>query len=150
MTSGEGVGDRPSGSRPSATHERRRGELKSLAQLLGFDVPTVLADGSIPDVLLANTRDRALFIGDAKQSEEPTDRATAGRLLGYLEWLRAPPSRSPHVFAIAHAPGRDADWDTLVSDLAVEAELTVDPPQAKRLSRRTVVTLMYVHGGKSV
>ena len=140
-------GDLVPNRRPSLAHERRRRELHALGNLLGFHADTVFPDGSIPDVLLANTESGSLFVGDAKQTEAPTGRATAARLLGYLSWLRASPKRASHVFAIAHPPGRDLDWAHLLTSLATEAGVDNEAPIVRRQSATTVVTLMRVHGG---
>lgn len=129
---------------PSACHERRRHGLETFARLLGFHIPFILPDGTRPDVLLIHPDAHTLFLGDAKHAEKPSDRATAARLFGYLGWLSGVPprSRSPHFFALAHAPDSGCMWPNLIRDLVSEAGLfMVGDLWVRRLSGETNITL---------
>jgi hypothetical protein len=78
----------PTSLPPAASngHQRRVEFLQSLASLLSAHVPLErLADGGVPDVLREDIAGTLLFIGEAKHSERPEDKATQSRLLGYFE-----------------------------------------------------------------
>jgi hypothetical protein len=83
-------------------------------EVLGGSLP----DGRRPDVLRADSRRRALFVGDAKHSESPGNRETQARLLGYFRWL------SSHfeggglgIYAVCF--GRKSDTSAWVETLAM-------------------------------
>jgi hypothetical protein len=80
---------------PSDEHEERERLLKNLAFLLGCnaDIRNFLPDGKCPDVMQLNLGGRVLFIGDAKVSESPTNRATQKRLSSYMGWAAVHASR---------------------------------------------------------
>ena len=126
------------------SHELRRGELETFARHLGFHLPVVFPDGSIPDVALAHMDDRSLFLGDAKHTERPAARATRARLFGYLAWLNMRFGSRTHRFAIAYAPGIGQVWSEFLVELAYEAGLVSDRPWVRRLSVRTEVALLRV------
>ncbi len=81
-------------------HDRRTDLLNTLAILLGCRryLGPVLPDGVCPDVLRYGLDGETLFIGDAKDTETPGNRATGSRLLAYVEWI------ATHVRA-GHGPG---------------------------------------------
>lgn len=129
---------------PNACHERRRHDLETFARLLGFHTPFILPDGTRPDVLLIHPDAHTLFLGDAKHVEKPSDRATPARLFGYLGWLSGVPPRfrSPHFFALVHAPDSGCMWATLVRDLVDDADLFMAGDLwVRRLSGDTDITL---------
>ncbi len=65
-----------------------------------------LPNGLIPDVCQFCPDTGALFIGDAKHSEAPTNPYSLYRLRRYFWWLRRlKPSEAPDLFAICHAAG---------------------------------------------
>ena len=106
----------------SGSHERRRCELHAFAGHLGFVVPAALGRGLIPDVVLSHSFDsHRLFVGDAKHSESPEDRASNARLLSYALSLKR--RRSPHLLAIA-CPARHGErWSCQLGALASDAGL---------------------------
>lgn len=112
---------------PSAEHEWRVALLEALAALTGHIVPlpTPLADGSRPDVLMADLRRCAVFLGDGKETEGPTDLASRARLERYLSWL-AGHVRLAGVATIAVCAPSLAEsrgWAAVLSDSAREQQL---------------------------
>lgn len=118
--------DWPAGGLPS--HERRVRSLDALATLIGCreTLGPCLPDGLRPDVLRIDSRRGALFIGDAKDTESPGNRATQARLQTYLRWLaaHAASGRGSGIFAIGFGRGADAPgWVETATLLGREARL---------------------------
>lgn len=73
---------------PSLLHEGRVETLRTLATLGGFEYgPSVLLDGSRPDVLRLRVSDGSLFVGDAKATETAGNSETYERLGRYVEFI---------------------------------------------------------------
>jgi hypothetical protein len=90
-------------SAPGVTHERLRIDLDALAVLSGHREQLHLADWLRPDVARCDLLDLRLFVGDAKDTERPTNPDSVQRLRAYL----AAAARATRVgwtatFAIAH------------------------------------------------
>lgn len=128
----------------SRSHELRRVELETFAHHLGFHLPVVFPDGSVPDVALMNSERRALFIGDAKHTERPTSRATHARLSVYFSWLGSACRLGPNLFALAYPPRFGSGWAKVLVDLVVDANLAPRRPWVRRLSLQTEVVLVSV------
>src|SRR5438270_216755 len=94
---------------PSAPHEERRHVLDALAILTGYTVELPgLPDGRRPDVARMNARRRALFLGEAKDTETARRADTQIRLLEYARWLAAAtPTGSTCVLAVCFGRGSD-------------------------------------------
>ena len=128
----------------SRSHELRRVELETFARHLGFHLPVVLPDGSVPDVALMHSERRALFVGDAKHTERPTSRATHARLSVYLSWLGSDRWSEPNLFALAYPPGSGPGWTKVLVDLIADAGLVSDRPWTRSLSLRTEVAVVRI------
>ena len=126
------------------SHENRRDELETFARHLGFHLCVRLPRGLIPDVALGHDTHDAVFLGDAKHTEGPDDRATRARLLRYLRWLASRHCEGEHVFAVAHGPSRDGAWSETIVGLADEAGLQPRRPWVRRLSPGTTVAVMRI------
>ena len=82
-------------------HEERTLTLSTLASLAGFNKRlTRLPDGRIPDVLQIDLEGKALFIGDAKDTETPGNAETSVRLMAYLRWMKLHVSRKKNTLAV--------------------------------------------------
>jgi hypothetical protein len=107
---------------PSEQHERRVDLLDDLAISAGFWCRSVgsLPNGVRPDVFRYHPRTYALFIGDAKETEAPTNLATQSRLFTYLRLIANPAVfRHGSIFAVCF--GRVVDrpkWKHVVQHLA--------------------------------
>ena len=132
------------GGGASVSHENRRDELETFARHLGFHLCVCLPPGLIPDVALGHETYNAVFLGDAKHTERPDDRATRARLLRYLCWLASCPCDTEHVFAVAHGPSRDGAWPETIVELGEEAGLRLHQPWVRRLSAGTTVAVVRV------
>jgi hypothetical protein len=64
--------------------------------------PHHLPDGSLPDVSMYNPASGAVFIGEAKHTEDPENKETGARLARYLAWYLRLGRLSPQkgVFAL--------------------------------------------------
>ena len=110
-------------------HSYRVHFLDTLAALMGCQV--ILEGGfpnrRYPDVLRIDFSHSILFIGDAKNSESPSNRATQARLLEYLRWLSVYVARENTTGIFAICFGREADtdgWMQAVTLLGLEAGLS--------------------------
>jgi hypothetical protein len=74
---------------PGPLHEELVEILDTLAVLTGHtaEIVTALPDGARPDVFRVGVASRSMFLGDAKHSEAPTDRAAQARLERYIQWV---------------------------------------------------------------
>lgn len=135
---------RPPSRGVSRSHELRRVELETFAHHLGFHLPVVFPDGSVPDVALMNSEHRALFLGDAKHTERPTSRATRARLSVYFSWLGSASRSGPNLFALAYPPGAGRGWPDVLMELVADAGLVSDSPWVRPFSLRTEVALVRV------
>lgn len=111
-----------------AAHDSKAHFLDTLAALIGCKegIGGALPDGRRPDVLRINRRRRILFLGDAKHTESPTDKATQARLLGYLRWLSAHVNTQQGLGIFAICFGREADtyrWIETIYMLGCEADI---------------------------
>jgi hypothetical protein len=78
---------------PSRWHQERASTLECIGHLAGHHVVATVPTGALrPDVLLRRVDYRAVFIGEAKHSEPPTDRYAVARLRSSpshrSSWLR--------------------------------------------------------------
>ena len=112
---------------PTTRHDKRVVFLESLAVLAGFreSIGLQLPDGCRPDVLKWNSGRRALFIGDAKDTETSGNRETQARLRRYFEWLSASVEAGGNaVFAVCAGweeyPSR---WADTIRALALESSM---------------------------
>ena len=128
----------------SRSHELRRVELETFAHHLGFHLPVVFPDGSVPDVALMHSERRAVFVGDAKHTERPTSRATHARLSVYISWLGSAHGSEPNLFALAYPPGFGPGWAEVLVDLVVDTGLAPERPWVRRLSLQTEVVVVSV------
>src|SRR4051812_47126753 len=76
---------------PSPGHQTRGGELESLATLAGFTSNARLPWRLRPDVCRICPRTGALFLADAKETEDPRCAATLRRLRWYAIALASMP-----------------------------------------------------------
>lgn len=117
------IGGKPCGS----PHDRRVVFLRSLAVLTGNTIQLArLPDGSVPDVLQRSASGLSLFLGEAKDTEDPGRLDTQYRLLGYLSWLRSglvvgtrAGTAAVCYGSRAHTPG----WTKVLATLARDAGL---------------------------
>ena len=125
-------------------HESRRKVLDSLAILSGYpqEMYDGLPDGRRPDVLRLDAKQQRLFIGDAKDSESPSDLNTKVRLLAYFRWL------SVHVIARGGCgtmaicfgnPHHINGWIITLEELAKEACIVKYHIGAERLDSELLV-----------
>lgn len=113
------------GLRRMAVHESRVRLLEALADLVGCHqrLPSTLPDGARPDVLRVGHHVHFLFVGDAKHTETPGNKATAARLFTYLHWLLAFVARPGALGMLALCVSRthsDRSWLTIGRALAAD------------------------------
>ena len=134
---------------PSPSHEWRRATLHTLAVLAGYKLPLALPDGGRPDVCLFAPDVGALFIGDAKHSEDSSNSFALHRLAGYMAWLRRDrPSPASDLFAICHAVGQVSGWGEALVRIADDAGVRFDSPRYSTISQLTAVTWLRCHGSR--
>ena len=109
-------------------HDAKAQFLDDLAMLMGCQesIGSRLPDGSRPDVLRINQRNRMLFLGDAKNSETPGCIATRFRLRNYLNWMSVHLNGSERSGIFALCFGRSSDcrgWERTLSTLCYESKL---------------------------
>lgn len=114
----------------SIPHQSRASTLDTVARLAGFcEHVGVLPDGSRPDVLRACALSGNVFMGDAKESERPSDPAVGRRLARYMHWFNRNAACRGRGGIFALCVGSDADmsdWAALLDRLAESAGLIVD------------------------
>lgn len=108
---------------PSPEHEERREHLDTLAFMAGYtkEIPTPLLKGLRPDVVKQTAERDAVFIGDAKHSERPSNTATIDRLGKYVRWLSglSAATKRRSIFALCYGNRLEtADWQFQVSKIA--------------------------------
>lgn len=113
-------------SRCLKLHDEKVRVLSVLAALIGCHetMGGQLPDGRRPDILRISTKDRILFLGDAKHTESPRCTATQARLLTYLHWFSSYTrvNHSLGIFAICFAKQADAhEWVRTAYSLGREA-----------------------------
>lgn len=125
---------------PSEAHEERVLILRALAHLIGCieSIGNSFPDGSRPDVLAIRRVHRTIFIGEAKASEGPGDRAAVARLRHYMLWARSSCHTTSGVFAVC-APDTGGEWLRSLTDLARECSLAYAEPSYSKLGERVVV-----------
>lgn len=112
-------------SAPSATHERLRADLDALAVLSGHRQHLHLADWLRPDVARCDLLGLRLFVGDAKDSERPTNPDSLRRLRTYLATVaQATRLGWTATVAVAHAHPY-APWLAELDWLAARLGLTL-------------------------
>jgi hypothetical protein len=110
-------------SAPSELHETLRGDLLTAAILAGYPLHLPLEAALIPDIVRTDFLRSAVFIGDAKATETPSNAATGARLTAYARMVAGWCSVGLDLrVAIAH---RDAtsDWRDLLERSCREAGL---------------------------
>lgn len=132
--------------RPSPQHERRLKTLETLAMLNGFNTAMPLASKLRPDVALWRRVDRAVFVGEAKHSEAPTDGRAMGRLARYLQLLRPREDSAADIIAVCHPLFHGGDWIAALRQLAADGLLAAAPPRLVRLSAGEAITWMACGG----
>jgi hypothetical protein len=102
--------------------------LDLIASLAGFaERLDRLPDGARPDVLRVSVRSGRLFIGEAKETERPSDPGVIRRLQGYMAWFRNNAVSHGAGGVLALCVGCDVDaceWGTLLEELARKAGLS--------------------------
>lgn len=96
--------------------------------MLTFVVPATLGKGLIPDVVLRHrVRRQRLFVGDAKHTEPPEDRASNARLFSHVMSLNK--CMASHTLAIDCQPRQARRWGCHLSELVTDAGLVcwIDP-----------------------
>lgn len=107
-----------------------------VARLAGFSVPITLP-GCIPDVLRADPACGAIFIGDAKATEHPSNEETYRRLSTYMQWFKVAVRGGGRGSVFALWLGELSDlpgWLAVLHGLAIDAGLTVYYVGARRIS----------------
>lgn len=123
-------------------HRDRTHLLDTLALLAGFDASVaVLPDGRVPDVVRLSFRPAGLFIGDAKQADEPGSADTYLRLRRYACWGDAFLSRPNRwlIIALATPATSAADWLRVLLDLADDVGLPYQRATRTRFGATAVV-----------
>ncbi len=130
---------------PSSGHEARVAELEDLAALAGFTGDVRLPWRLRPDVARICPINGAVFIGDAKQTEDPDCVATRRRLRWYATALCALPGDDQVTVALAVPSGSAVPaWQrTLV--LAVRGRMVCEPPSLLVIGGTTVVATRAGH-----
>ena len=113
------------GVRTRSRHDELVQVLDALAQLIGCTegMGGWLPDGLCPDVIRLDRRQNVLFIGDAKDTETPGNKATQCRLQGYARWLATFVNRSGNTGLFALCVDNKAEvseWTHLVRTLGLE------------------------------
>lgn len=113
-------------------HERLRNRLKAWAESRGFSTElSQLPNGQKPDVLLYNSSQKWLFIGDAKDSEHETpDRTdTICRVNGYIKefsrLLGGPEVRGGFIAIATNDKDAADSWVLRLNWMAIMNNLTV-------------------------
>lgn len=98
-------------------HDSRAEFLDSLANLIGCNATFVLPDGLIPDIIRISISQNILFIGDAKNTEKPTNKNTRQRLQRYFNWLASycDSKKGTGVFALCYGSISDSlGWESII------------------------------------
>jgi hypothetical protein len=132
-------------SAPTKAHERRRFFLSSLADLMGCTARLPIDERRRPDVVQIDTRRGWLFVGDAKATEEPSNRETAIRLRRYsrsaAKWAAC---RFVIVFAICHGhASMSAAWAQLILEVTRGAGLTPRHAGGATFDDETAITWVF-------
>jgi C-5 cytosine-specific DNA methylase len=107
--------------------ERAGFEIAVAVECNPFAVETIRRNR--PDLMCQFAPDvGALFIGDAKHSEDSSDSFALHRLASYMAWLRrdCPPPASD-LFAICHAAGQASGWGEALVRIADAAGVRFAP-----------------------
>lgn len=102
----------------SLSHERRRRDLETFGNHMGFHDPLTLPGGLRPDVTLVDVDRPIIFIGDAKHSESPTNRAARARLSSYFTWIASLEAPWDAIIAIGCPLGQALEWEACLAALA--------------------------------
>jgi len=101
--------------------------LEGLAGLLGChtDLASMLPDRKRPDVFRVNRQRKILFLGEAKDSEPPSDLSARARMGAYLRWTSIHASRCDSTTIVAVCHGQ---YDHRVGWASALAEGLLDQP----------------------
>lgn len=128
-------------SAPSALHELRVRHLEVMATLAGFSVEMRLYPKERPDLVRAHVSRPAIFLADAKATEQPSDKETRRRILRYLTssglWARA---GFDVAVVVCHGRDRDARWAAMLDDLSAIAAHPLTVNRACQLDEVTWIT----------
>lgn len=127
---------------PSLRHEERRAWLDVIARVAGFTT-AISVPGCSPDVLRADPICGAIFLGDAKDTERPTNDETYWRLSTYMQWFKVAieDGGRASVFALWFGDRRDlAGWIAVLHGLAADARLPVYRVRVRRIAESDTVT----------
>jgi hypothetical protein len=125
---------------PSLGHEDRVAELESLATLAGFTSDARLPWRLRPDVARICPSTGAMFLGDAKQTEDPGCAATLRRLRWYgIAMASMPRQAYPFTVALAVPAGScGAGWARALV-LSVDGRMVCDPPSETLIGGTIIV-----------
>ena len=134
---------------PTSQHEERRLLLRSIATLGGFSVPFSLPNGMIPDVSQLSLDTGAVFIGEAKHSEQAWNLSTLGRLERYMWWLaQKRPINSHNIFCICHPKIAGKEWLNALELLSGVTGVLIGRTDVMDLSYDTAVSWVTCIGSK--
>jgi hypothetical protein len=108
------------------SHRARAQFLRDLAVLIGCSaaLEVQLPDGCQPDVFATNPRRDLLFLGEAKHSESPSNRAACYRLARYVGWAGAFARRAAGRAMVAVCHGSASDpWGAVLHEIAEDGGL---------------------------
>ena len=127
---------------PSRSHEVRRVLLQTIAEVAGYRLGLTLPNGRRPDVLRLHVNRPALFLGEAKHTEGPSNVCSIDRLRAYLDCLHPFCRRDVgSLLAIAHPRGLERAWrdrvDWLCQDVLIDGFV-----RSKNVTPTTTVTFV--------
>ncbi len=128
---------------PTAEHETRVDELRTLASLSGFTVDMQLPWRLRPDVVRLCPVNLALFVGDAKHTENHNRPETRRRLRWYFTALAGLPDPAfPVTVALAVPAGQESEaWGRLLVTAAA-GRMACDPPRSTVIGRTIIVAML--------
>lgn len=130
MTSIPSIPQAPGTAEGTPSHRARARLLSSLSFLAGCNAtPWPPPPHNLrPDIIRAAANQRLLFLGDAKATEDPNDRAALGRFYKYFQWLAHWLSPGPRLALcmLCAATRSDAHrWLAALTPIAADAGLKV-------------------------